>query len=304
MREERQSPQTATLTGPGPARELSREQAGAGAPPVYLTKGINKQKKYKGPLRWYYQKAVRCGNFLELYQYKEMQTYIAREATPGRRGYEGGEVSEDKKRDNRRVTLGRAKKRVRRLINANSGRYGHRVVLLTLTFGDAVRDIPKANYEFKKFRQRLEYRFDLKLKYVTVIEFQDENRAGVIHYHVAIFNLPFIPINDLRERWGNGFLWIDARKHGKNPGAYMTKYMVKNIDDKRLQGKKCYFCSRGLIEPEIVYSDDREADLTGDKVIVWGRIYESEYEGTVMFSIWKPDAWFGFSLENDKSSPH
>jgi hypothetical protein len=144
------------------ASELSREQARAGSP-VYLNKGINKQKKYKGSLRSYYQKAVRCGDLVELYQYKEIQTYIARESKPGGRGRGGPAVSEDRKREHRRATLGRAKRRVRRLINANAGQHANRVVMLTLTFEDAVYDIPTANYEFKKFRQRLEYQFNENL---------------------------------------------------------------------------------------------------------------------------------------------
>ncbi|MGA9175462.1 MAG: hypothetical protein WBZ33_16010 [Thermoactinomyces sp.] len=165
---------------------------------------------------------------------------------------------------------------MRRLINANVGVWGYPPVFLTLTFAENVQDIRGANYEFKKFRQRLEYRLKIKLEYVGVIEFQ---KRGAIHYHVVIFNLPYIEAGELAEIWGHGFIKINKIDQVDNIGAYVSKYMTKDEYEKektdRLIGEKSYFTSRGLRKPlEIVDEKEIErlaAALSGHKV------YSSEY---------------------------
>lgn len=71
----------------------------------------------------------------------------------------------------------------------------------------------------------------------------------------------YIEQKELEKIWGNGFIWIRdllTSNNGKpvdNVGAYLVKYMNKNIVDKRLMGKKAYFTSRNLVRPEIVYEN-------------------------------------------------
>lgn len=65
----------------------------------------------------------------------------------------------------------------------------------------------------------------------------------------------------LADIWGNGFVWIrdllTANKGNPvdNVGAYIVKYMNKDVLDKRLMGKKAFFTSKNLRRPEIIYED-------------------------------------------------
>ena len=38
----------------------------------------------------------------------------------------------------------------------------------------------------------------------------------------------------------------------QNVGLYISKYFSKNISDKRLKARKCYFVSKGLVKPTII----------------------------------------------------
>lgn len=116
----------------------------------------------------------------------------------------------------------------------------------TLTFADNLTDVKQANYLFKKFKQKLQYKFGKDIKYLGVVEFQER---GAVHYHV-LSNIPYIPQRDLQDLWGHGFVFINAINHVDNIGAYIVKYMTKVTTDTRLQGLKAYLCSRNLIRPE------------------------------------------------------
>lgn len=65
-----------------------------------------------------------------------------------------------------------------------------------------------------------------------------------------VCNLPWVLKEDLAEIWENGFVKINAIDKVDNIGAYVIKYMNKDIDDKRLQGLKAYNSSRGLTRPQ------------------------------------------------------
>lgn len=218
------------------------------------------------------KKVVISGPVIELYEYEftPKTSYIN---TNGRAG-SGSEVSEERSKLYRNAVLSRARKKVRRLINANIGKWGERPKFLTLTFAEHITRVREANYEFKKFRQRLEYELGIKLKYVAVVEFQ---KSGRIHYHVVIFNMPYIDANRLATIWQNGFIKINAIDHVDNLGAYVTKYMTKDNDDPRLKGEKSYFASRGLHKPLERFIDNRQ--LTDIKRIFdHVKTYEAEYE--------------------------
>ena len=107
-----------------------------------------------------------------------------------------------------------------------------------------------ANYEFMKFIQRLKYNYG-DFKYLAVVQFQE---CGAVHYHM-LANLDYIDKEKLSKIWGKGFIKINDIKNVDNVGAYIVKYMNKNIIDKRLMGKKAYFASKNLIRPEIIYED-------------------------------------------------
>jgi hypothetical protein len=157
-------------------------------------------------------------------------------------------------------TLRKAKVTIRNLINSNVGRFedeDHRKFIpkfLTLTFAENETDLNRANKEFRNFIRRLSYKLGNDIKYIGGIEFQDR---GAIHYHIVLFNCPFIPVKDFYRIWGLGDVTIKALNDVDNLGVYVTKRFEEYLDDERLMGHKCYLRSKGLYEPEIL-TDERE----------------------------------------------
>jgi hypothetical protein len=178
----------------------------------------------------------------------------------------------------------RAKRKIKRTIRANAFNWFNEKqkpylpITLTLTFAEDIKDIETANNLFTDFIQRLNYSVNLmerncdkkeakknRLKYSAVIEFQDKNRGGVIHYHMIFYNLPkMAKIYDrLAKIWGQGYFWVGTKSKNGKKGVkalntekkvqkvveYFTKYITKSFNDERLKNKKKYFNSRELIKP-------------------------------------------------------
>lgn len=155
--------------------------------------------------------------------------------------------------------MSRAKTNLRRLINSNVGQYGKEFTskFLTLTFADNIQDLNIAHYEFGKFMKRLNYKvFNSKkanLKYNVVVEFQER---GAIHYHLIIYNMPYVKQKVLLDIWNNGIVDIRKIDSVDNIGSYVAEYLGsdkkdqgKKEGDSRLNGRKSYFSSRGLLKP-------------------------------------------------------
>jgi hypothetical protein len=181
--------------------------------------------------------------------------------------------------DNREKSLRRAKNEIRRLINANSDIFDK---FITLTFQKNETDLDYCNYEFKKFIQRLKYNYG-NIEYIVVVEFQ---KRGAVHYHL-LCNLGYVRNSTLRKIWGNGFVKINRIDRVDNLGAYVTKYMQKDINDERLQGRKSYFRSKGLKEP-ITYTTKKEVEslavsLLHDLQPVYENTVNSEYTGLTTY---------------------
>ncbi|NLK50944.1 MAG: hypothetical protein GX295_00640 [Syntrophomonadaceae bacterium] len=228
-------------------------------------------------------KVIISGSVIEVYEY-ENSVYKGYKSNGGR-----DKVADDESKEkNRKDTLRRARQNLRRTVNANVWAYGERCLpkFLTLTFGDNVTDLDVAHYEFLKFIKRLNYLvFGTKvanLRYTAVPEFQ---KRGAVHYHVVLYNLPFVESKVIEEVWGNGFIKINKIDDVDNVGAYVCKYMVKELDD-RLRGRKCYFNSRGLFKP-IVIEDEKKVEniknsLPGEKRTVF-TVYENDYTGITIY---------------------
>lgn len=138
---------------------------------------------------------------------------------------------------------------------------------VTLTFDNDrdhdLKDVQACNSYFKRYIQRMKRRY-AAFKYVAVIEFQDENGRGAVHYHM-ICNLPYIKKSELSEIWGGGFVKINRIDKVDNVGAYVIKYMTSDMDDKRLCGQNAYLHSRGLEKPiEVTTWRDSDADIWRD----------------------------------------
>lgn len=115
------------------------------------------------------------------------------------------ETHEKNKDENLARNEQRAKTKLRRLTNHNLGKYKHKDKFVTLTFKENVIDRKYANLEFIKFIKRLRTRFQ-GVQYVAVIEKQ---KRGAIHFHVVIYNLPYIKKDELQRIWRHGFVQIN-----------------------------------------------------------------------------------------------
>ena len=186
------------------------------------------------------------------------------------------------KSDNKKKADNRAKTKVRRLINANIGRYNEKDKFITLTVKENETDRQKMNDEFKKFMKRLKYNFkDRIIKYIAVIEKQER---GSIHYHVIIFGLPYIKKSALQEIWKHGFIQINAIDKFDDLGRYLVKYMTKDIKTEREENQKRYLCSNKLIQPTIIENIDiNELIENEDLKIIFTHEFESEYVGKVIY---------------------
>ncbi len=232
---------------------------------------------------FYNQKLIKSGDVFEVFEYEKYIKCGESHNVQGRRC----EASESDQKEHRKKTLSKAKTTIRRLINANVNAWGEKPKFLTLTFADNVQDIKTANYEFKKFRQRIEYKLKIKLKYVVVVEFQ---KRGAIHYHAIFFNLPYIAAELLASIWANGFIRVNRIDEVDNVGAYVTKYMTKQeySEEKtdRLKGQKSYFTSRGLKQPEIIY-DEKEIEQVRTALSrhqVYNSLFENDYLGMIKYT--------------------
>ena len=237
-------------------------------------------------------KIIISGDIVEVYEYERgyLKGYDVKESPGGRiKDYESEDYQE-----NRDKVLKRAKRDLRRLINANVGRYGNQFTtkFITLTFGDNVTDLKVANYEFKKFRQKLNYLiFDTKkqnLKYNVAIEFQER---GAIHYHMIIYNMPFVKHKVIEKTWGNGFVWINKVDQVDNVGAYVAEYLGdtnkgqgREIEDNRLKGQKCYFSSRGLYKPDEI-TDKKKVEALRKALPMEKETYSAEFNNEHMGNI-------------------
>jgi hypothetical protein len=236
----------------------------------------------------YHNKMIRSGDIIELYTYEnQVRTGkdAEREENNGRRGSSQHDwINEQEvKSKNRGDSLQKAKKRLRREINANMDEWVQESKFITLTYADNLTDLKESNANFNKFIKRLNYQLKIKLKYSCVVEFQ---KRGAIHYHLVTYNLPYIKNSELAEIWGHGFIKINKIEQVDNVGAYVTKYMSKDNDDERLKGQKCHFSSRGLIKPveEVLEEKEKESLATAlTDYEVFATDFKNDYLGTISY---------------------
>ncbi len=121
-------------------------------------------------------------------------------------------------------------------------------LILTLTFKNNMTDYNLADIEFKKFIQRLRYKYG-DFEYISVKELQDR---GAIHYHVILFSYGKI-INmserDLIKIWGLGRCSLDYVKADNYDSLrfYFSKYLTDwKKGDTIATNRKIYTTSRGV----------------------------------------------------------
>ncbi len=161
----------------------------------------------------------------------------------------------------------RSKANLKRIIFANIKQYKSKKgrlippFFLTLTFADNITDLKYANREFTKFIMRVNTALFKNSKesaqYVAVPQFQ---KRGAVHYHILLFNLPFIEENvysTIRDIWGLGeFVNLKKVEDINRTYWYMSRYMEKDFLDGRLYRKRKYFCSKGIKKTVVINNPD------------------------------------------------
>lgn len=228
-----------------------------------------------------YQKVIVSGHIIEVYEFEKpiQKKNKPKGSTPAFDGETGEVLSglpktpEQAKKDNAR----RAKTNLRRLVISN---FDENDKFLTLTFRENITDVAYAQNEFNKFLKRLK-RYCAKirpspyweLKFVKVVEFQ---KRGAVHFHLLL-NLPYIEADKISELWGQGFIGINAIDRCDNIGAYLVKYIGKNLEDTRLDGRKKYQTSHNLVRPIELKGHEASAFIEEHKLDKKKRVFQNEY---------------------------
>lgn len=250
-------------------------------------------------------KVIVSGNVIEVYDY-EIPVLIGKKSGGRLKAEEGKSEREE---SNRRLSTRRARQNVRQLALSNFSKDDK---FLTLTFREEVfitkgkgekqirepvdiTNVKQCNLLFKAFMRKLKLKAEkqgVKLKYLAVIEFQDLNGRGAVHYHI-MSNFKYIPQEELLKMWGHGGVFInrmDQKNDGKgvdNVGAYISAYMTEDVNDSRLKGEKAYLTSRSLDRPKTYKGAAGELIKQvyglGNKKEVFTNQYSSEHNGKITY---------------------
>lgn len=237
-------------------------------------------------------RVIKSGHIVEVYKY---QCSISRKLDDEFKSNKGGrhnEGKEERKMEYSGTVNQRARNKIRRLISAN---FSEKSLFVTLTYASDMKDVKQANYDLKKFVQKMKRR-QKDFKYVAVIEFQ-EKRGGVIHYHMLCdYKLTWESHKELQQHerdlaavWGHGFVDI-GYKVTDNTGAYLIKYMTKENNDERLKGQKRYFFSRNCVQPKELIGGEAVEVLKEFEGMppVFTNDYYSDFHGKVQYAEYNP----------------
>lgn len=182
-------------------------------------------------------------------------------------------------------SINRTRTEIRRLVNSNP----QLTKFLTLTFAENITDLKDANYVFNQFVKRISYRYS-DFEYLAVPEFQ---QRGAVHYHL-LCNLPFIETEALAQMWGQGFIKINRLNNVTNIGAYVCKYLSKDMFDERTFGKKKFFRSQALKAPVEILG--WKATLFEKKHLttstpVYEKTFQSDWTGEINYKSYSLDSF-------------
>ena len=243
----------------------------------------------------YRQKVIQSGNYIELYNY-ETPIKIGHKRKPRKQKRKNISAPEKDKNTQlfmRDFSVRRTRSRIARLINANPDLKN----FLTLTFKESTTDLREANKIFHNFIKRLKRRYP-NLKYLAVPEFQKDTdyygrikpEGGSVHYHVLI-NLEYVHFSEMTEIWGQGSVDLHTIRHVHNVGHYISKYIGKDLFDRRYFGMRKVLYSRNLDRPKIVVfaRSVKEYLLTQTQKLktLFEAAYVSDYQGRVDYGLYQ-----------------
>jgi len=126
----------------------------------------------------------------------------------------------------------------------------NKTTFLTLTFKENITDKDFCVYEFTKFMQRLNYLiYKTKKKQIKYIAVPETQKRGAWHFHILLFDVPFIPISSMRKIWKYGnfdMTKVNNIKDQNHLANYISKYIQKDFIRNIKKGSKKYFASKGL----------------------------------------------------------
>jgi hypothetical protein len=207
--------------------------------------------------------------------------------------------------------------KIRALINANCTD-PKKLRWITLTYAENMQDTERLYKDFDAFRKRFVRRWG-KCEYISVVEPQ---QRGAWHVHlIGIYpdRAPYIPNDELRECWGQGFVRVESLDNIDNVGAYLSAYLAdlpvdgdrggtdkpqRDGSSKRIlkggrlsmypKGMRIYRHSRGLRKPEEFWLETSEEMQRAHELVkdaaqtykhVWHHVDEEgrEYTGTTWY---------------------
>jgi len=189
------------------------------------------------------------------------------------------------------------KQKATRLINANCNAYPktkreyYPPVMLTLTTKENISDLSITSPMLTLFMKRFNYEIsqgekEAQLKYVAIPEWQ---KRGAVHYHIALFNMPYVKQQKLSDIWGQGYIWVSRSDRVRDLGHYLTKYMTKGFDDPRFEGHRRYSPSAGLYRPVVVYDQDTARAIKEElpqSAKIYQKEYQTEFHGAVTYDVY------------------
>ena len=236
-----------------------------------------------------HEKVVVSGFECEQYQYKDrpvLRNYKRRK----REKNENNETKEKDQTEKAESSVRRTRREIRRTVNSNP----QLTKFLTLT--SKITDGKKANYCFNLFSQRMRDRFP-EFQYFAVLEFQKDTdffgnvkpEGGAAHYHL-LCNMRYVRSKEIEKIWGKGFIKIKRVRHVDNLGRYLSKYLQKDMFDKRMLGKRKFFCSQDL-ERSIEYVNEEVQKFfreNGENMeTTFKTTFYDEYRGETSYQIWR-----------------
>ena len=243
-------------------------------------------------------KVVVSGKHVEVYKYKKQvwrEFESNKEDKPQKEpkqlnAFEQMEIMKQKQQ----YSINRTRTEIRRLINSNP----QLTKFMTLTFAKSTTDLKEANYIFNQFIKRMNYKYP-DFKYLAIPEFQKDidhfgkikPNGGSVHYHL-LCEMPFIHYREITEIWGQGNIDIRTLNNVDNIGAYVCKYLSKDMFDERTFGKKKFFRSQSLSEPiELLgyWAMKFVEKVCFSLAPVFEKTFESEWVGEVEYQAYTLD---------------
>lgn len=247
----------------------------------------------------YAYRIVRCGKATEIYAYEadrgkriisEFEAYADQfEEEMQVKKEEKKEQPEEEATGYKRSkdAIRRAKRQIRRLIESNVDQPeyygGQSEKFITLTFAPCQKswgeqpDRADVVAEWKYFLKKFKRKYGTKFEYLAVIERGGEGTQR-LHIHFLAFGLGFIPLEELRELWAVGYVYINEIRDYAEISRYVTKYIEKTLEEDYIEkGARFFFPSKGLLKPREIYLNDDEMQRFIDEEELGAAAYHFEF---------------------------